>query len=91
MDCGNDLFDKFLSSPASFDNTENVEYTELQNLGISNNQYSPPLNDSHISPNQEECLMENNYVVSLEEKSKLKELLDGWSMGYLLQTCLCKL
>lgn len=90
MDCGNDLFDKFLSSADSFDNTENVEYTELQNLGISNNQYTSPLNDSHDSPNQEECLVENNYLVSLEEKSKLKELLDGWNMGYLLQTCLCK-
>jgi len=89
MNCGNDLFDKLLSSMENVDN--NIQYTELQNVvsPICNNdsQYTTSSNDSI-----NDCQMDINYVipleVSLKNKNQLKDLLEEWHMGYLLQTCL---
>jgi len=91
MNSGNNLFETFLSDGMDIYNDTDTQYIELQNSNSLDIQH-----DVHINlvddTNQEECVLENNCaVVSFEEKNKLKELLDGWKLGYLIQTCLGKL
>jgi len=94
MNSGNNLFETFLSDDMDIYNDTDTQYTELQNSNSLDIQYDIhlPLNNLVDDINQEECVLENNCaVVSFEEKNKLKELQDGWKLGYLIQTCLGKL
>lgn len=88
MNSGNNLFETFMSGTDNCNDTD-IQYIELQNMKSPDNRYNIlSLNNSIDDNNQEECVLENNCAVSLEEKNKLKELLDGWKLGYLIQTCL---
>lgn len=94
MNNGHNLFETFLSDGMDIYNDTDTQYTELQNSNSLDIQHDIhiPLNNLVDDTNQEECALENNCaVVTFEEKNKLKELLDGWKLGYLIQTCLGKL
>jgi len=91
MNCGNDKEnDMFVNYVSGMENIDNPEYTELQNVVNSILTTSPctissvnqPVNDFDLEPNYDKII-----YLSLKEKNKLKDLLEEWKMGYLLQTC----
>jgi len=68
------------------ENIDNPEYTELQNVVDSILTTSPcdvvPENDFDLEPNYDKTI-----YLSFKEKNEMKDLLEEWKMGYLLQTC----
>ncbi|KAF0709353.1 C2H2-type domain-containing protein [Aphis craccivora] len=94
MNFGNDKEnDMFVNYVSDMENIDNPEYTELQNVVNSILTTSPctislvnqPVNDFDLEPNFDKII-----YLSLKEKNKLKDLLEEWKMGYLLQTCVAE-
>ncbi|XP_029347666.1 uncharacterized protein LOC107882231 isoform X2 [Acyrthosiphon pisum] len=96
MNCGNDTENDMFGNYVSDDNMQNIdnpEYTELQNVVNSIFTISPcktssvnqPVNGIVLEPSYDETI-----YLSLKEKSEVKDLLEEWKMGYLLQTCVAE-
>lgn len=75
------MFNEFVDDINNYDNIESPEFIELQTLVYNKNVPS----DDDSAQNSS-----NKFDLSKEEQNNLKNLLDGWGMGFLFQTCLGK-
>lgn len=91
MNCENDKENvMFVNYVSGIENIDNPEYTELQNVvnsilttsSCTTSSVNQPVNDFDLEPNYDQII-----YLSPKEKNKLKDLLEEWKMGYLLQTC----